>query len=316
MMNFINKYSSIVFGLGQKYDKVSGNHTGEDIGAPIGWGSAGDTGVTGGMGTTGDITGDVNMPEDNEMGKHNYWFSWGAKPMLRTEPGWTTHVDTRPAKVEDENCARPSLLDRSEKNIRKTVNTVEDKTKHVARDAKTEGKKILSDAELKGKHAWRDIEAEAKKLKDEADLKSKKFFTEAELKSKKIMEDAERDAKKLKDEAEIKSRRLLEDGKQRMNHVEDKAKNMFERAEQSTKDFIHKTEDAGRHLLNSAERDGKAIINKAESTGRRVIDRVDRTVVHPHPDKPDTHLIYDVVSGKPTIKTQDVEFVLLHSDDI
>ena len=50
----------LVFGFGEKYDKVSGNHTGEDIGAPIGWGSAGDTGVTGGMGTTGDITGDVS----------------------------------------------------------------------------------------------------------------------------------------------------------------------------------------------------------------------------------------------------------------
>jgi len=294
-----------ILGFGQKYDKVSGNHVGEDIGAPIGWGSAGDTGVTGGMGTTGDITGDVNMPEDNEMGKHQYWFSWGSKPMLRSEPDWTARVDTR-----------PSLLDKSERAVRETVNKVEDKTKQVARDTKVEGKKILSDAELKGKSAWRDVEAEAKKMKDEAELKSKKFFTEAELKSKKLMEDAEREAKKLKDEAEIKSRRLLEDSKIRMSSVEDKAKNMYHHAEQSTKDFIHKTEDAGRHLIDSAERGGKAIVNKAETTGRRVIDRVDRAVIHPQLDKPDTHLVYEVVSGAPTIKTQEAEFVLLHSDDI
>jgi hypothetical protein len=39
-------------------DKVSGNQAGEDIGAPIGLGTAGDTGTTGALG--GDITADVS----------------------------------------------------------------------------------------------------------------------------------------------------------------------------------------------------------------------------------------------------------------
>jgi hypothetical protein len=53
--------------LGMKdTDKVSGNQAGEDIGAPIGLGTAGDTGTTGALG--GDITADVNMPENRELG--------------------------------------------------------------------------------------------------------------------------------------------------------------------------------------------------------------------------------------------------------
>eukprot|EP00029_Vermamoeba_vermiformis_P000702 TRINITY_DN108_c0_g1_i1.p1 TRINITY_DN108_c0_g1~~TRINITY_DN108_c0_g1_i1.p1 ORF type:complete len:156 (+),score=46.52 TRINITY_DN108_c0_g1_i1:23-469(+) len=53
--------------LGMKdTDKVSGNMAGEDIGAPIGLGTAGDTGTTGSLG--GDITADVNMPENRELG--------------------------------------------------------------------------------------------------------------------------------------------------------------------------------------------------------------------------------------------------------
>ena len=53
--------------LGMKTtDKVSGNQAGEDIGAPIGLGTAGDTGTTGALG--GDITADINMPENRELG--------------------------------------------------------------------------------------------------------------------------------------------------------------------------------------------------------------------------------------------------------